>query len=84
LKNADPGNAAVTDAMKNYTPPETMLVSSCGKFRQRLIFYGNDEREEDEVEMIKSFKKFCNDKKVRVPQIDCELVRYLYSMKKNN
>jgi len=67
LRKADPGNAGVTDAMKNYKPAEPMMVSACGKFKQRLVFYGTEPFEPEEVEMIKSFKDFCKGKKVPIP-----------------
>ena len=66
LAKADPGNAGVTEEMKNYVPAESMMVSSCGKYRQRLIFY-NITFEEEEIEMINSFKAFCVEKKVKIP-----------------
>lgn len=39
LKKADPGNAGLTEAMKTYKPAEPMMISTCGKYKQRLIFY---------------------------------------------
>lgn len=74
----DPGNCAVTDAMRNYNPPEDLMQYGTSQ-PQRLIFYPKDGKfREEELAVLKDFKEHCLSKGVPVPEIDNEILRALY------
>ena len=59
-----------------------MLVSKNGS-AQRLVFYSDENFNEEELVLIKRFKDFCKSNGHKIPATDPEILRFLYSKKKD-
>ena len=59
-----------------------MLVSKNGQ-KQRLIFYGDDEWEPEEKQLIEKFKQYCTQQRKKIPVNEPEMLRFLYNKNKD-
>ena len=68
--------------MKNCEAGEKMLTTKSG-LKQRLVFYSNDKFEDEELDLIQKFKDHCKSNNFKIPATDPEILRFLYSKKKD-
>ena len=83
LRGAHPGNLASTDQMRNFTEYEQMFGKEGSATRQRLMFYTNSEFSPEEKKMIEQYKQYCKENQLKIPAADPEILRFLYSKKKD-
>ena len=81
--DVDPGNCALTQAMKDYDPPEKVLQYGTSA-PQRLIFHPRDNSfADDELKALNDFKEHCKKNGQPIPEIDAEVLRALHKYSMN-
>ena len=80
IRDANPGNAGITEDILAYQQPEKIM--NFGGAPVRLILY--DRFSEEEKAKIASFKDFCKEKNEHILDVDEEIMRFLYAKNFNN